>query len=137
MAGTLKINWGVFLVGLGFLNFRLCACKTSTLATPPVHFALVTFWRWSLANYLLGLASNLNLPDLSFPSSQDYRWATSAQLNRGFFQWCKQGPWKRVNRCFVFQITCHKPYKNGWTTALSNRNIMWATDTILNFVVLL
>jgi hypothetical protein len=26
-------------------------------------------WRWGLANYLPGLALNLNLPDLSLPSS--------------------------------------------------------------------
>jgi hypothetical protein len=27
------------------------------------------FWRWGLMNYLPRLASNLNLPDLSLPSS--------------------------------------------------------------------
>jgi hypothetical protein len=31
------------------------------------------FWRWGLENYLPGLASNCN-PDLSLPSSWDYRY---------------------------------------------------------------
>jgi hypothetical protein len=35
---------------------------------PPVHFALVIFWWWSLVNYLPGLASKHNLPKLSLPS---------------------------------------------------------------------
>jgi hypothetical protein len=31
------------------------------------------FWRWGLENYLPGLALNLDLPNLSLPSSWDYR----------------------------------------------------------------
>jgi hypothetical protein len=31
------------------------------------------FWRWGLENYLPGLASNLDPPDLSLPRSEDYR----------------------------------------------------------------
>jgi hypothetical protein len=40
---------------------------------PPSPFLLWLFWRWSLANYLLGLALNCDLPNLSFPNSKDYR----------------------------------------------------------------
>jgi hypothetical protein len=31
------------------------------------------FWRWGLLNYLPRLASNHDPPNLSIPSSQDYR----------------------------------------------------------------
>jgi hypothetical protein len=39
-------------------------------ATPLVHFALVV-WKRGLMNYLPGLASNLDPPDLNLPNSQD------------------------------------------------------------------
>jgi hypothetical protein len=31
------------------------------------------FWRWNPMNYLTGLASNLDPPNCSLPSSYDYR----------------------------------------------------------------
>jgi hypothetical protein len=37
------------------------------------HFALVILEMGGLMNYLLGLASNHDTPDLNLPSSQDYR----------------------------------------------------------------
>jgi hypothetical protein len=61
-------------VGLG-LNSRLGAYKVgflTTWATFPVHFALLIF-EVSSPNYLSGLASNHNTPDLSLPSRQDCR----------------------------------------------------------------
>jgi hypothetical protein len=36
-------------------------------------FCSELFWRWSLSNFLPGLASNINPSDFSLPSSQDYR----------------------------------------------------------------
>jgi hypothetical protein len=56
-----------FFVGLGFEFRDSCLqsrCSTSWI-TPPVHFALVTFWKWGLTNYLPGLALNSNPPNLS------------------------------------------------------------------------
>jgi hypothetical protein len=40
-----------------------------TWVTPPVQFALVIFGDRNLTNYLSGLASSHNPPDLSLPSS--------------------------------------------------------------------
>jgi hypothetical protein len=50
--------------------------------TPPVHFALVSVELGS-PQYLLELASNCDPPDLSLPSSKDYRCEhlTSVPLN--------------------------------------------------------
>jgi hypothetical protein len=60
------------------INF-FCVCGTGVCfklakqklyrfwAPPPVHF-LWLFWRWGLMNYLPGLASNCDPPDLSLSS---------------------------------------------------------------------
>jgi hypothetical protein len=43
--------------------------RSTTRATPPVHFALVIFGDGGLTNYLPRLTSNPDLPDLSLLSS--------------------------------------------------------------------
>jgi hypothetical protein len=57
--------------GLGVLC--LLGRHSITQSTPPVHFALVILEMGSLMNYLPGLASHHDPPDLSLPSSWDYR----------------------------------------------------------------
>jgi hypothetical protein len=59
-----------FVVGLRFELGALHLQSKHSIAwvIPPVYFALVIFWRWSLLNYLPQLASNHDPPDLSFPS---------------------------------------------------------------------
>jgi hypothetical protein len=44
------------------------------------------FWRWSLSNYLPGLASNCDPPGFSLLSSQDYRRESPAPGYRLFFK---------------------------------------------------
>jgi hypothetical protein len=53
------------------LNSGLCIYKAGALLLEPhLKFILLwLFWRWSLLNYLLGLASNSDLSNLSLPSS--------------------------------------------------------------------
>jgi hypothetical protein len=47
------------------------------------------FCRWHLSNYLLRLALNLNPPDFSFSSSQDYRCEPHAPaFSRNFERYC-------------------------------------------------
>jgi hypothetical protein len=59
-------------VGLGF-ELRALHLQNryfTAWATPPVHFALVIFWKWvGLENYLSGLALNHDPPNLILPSS--------------------------------------------------------------------
>jgi hypothetical protein len=56
----------IFLV----LGFELRAYTLSHSTSP---FFVKGFSRWGLSNYLPGLASNLDPPDLCLLSSQDYR----------------------------------------------------------------
>jgi hypothetical protein len=53
------------------LNSGLCTCKSGALWLQSILLWL--FWRWSLKNYLPGLALNCNPPDLSLPSTWDYK----------------------------------------------------------------
>jgi hypothetical protein len=79
MAGPTFCFSLVFLVGLGFeLGFTLAKQVLRAGALPlESHLQSISlwlfFWRWSLMNYLTGLASNPDPPDLSLPSSKDYR----------------------------------------------------------------
>jgi hypothetical protein len=52
------------------LNSGLCALLLAPLLPSSL---LWLFWRWSLTNSLARLASNLDPPDLSLPSSWDCR----------------------------------------------------------------
>jgi hypothetical protein len=65
----------VFSVGLCFgLRTKCLQSRHSTpWATLPVHFALVILEGGGLTNYLPGLSLNLDPPNFSLPSSQDYR----------------------------------------------------------------
>jgi hypothetical protein len=48
----------------------LCACKAGALSLE-LYLLSILLWlfcKWGLVNYLLGLASNLDPPDLGFPS---------------------------------------------------------------------
>jgi hypothetical protein len=60
---TYSFSFFFFLVGLGFELRALCLQRR---AMPPVHFVLVNF-RDRYKNYLLGLASNHDSPDLGLP----------------------------------------------------------------------
>jgi hypothetical protein len=56
------------------LNAGLCECTGGTLPFEPyLYLSMVIFRDGSLANYLPWLAYNLDPPDLSLPSSWDYR----------------------------------------------------------------
>jgi hypothetical protein len=57
------------------LDSGFCACKANAVPLDPhlQSILLWLYWRWGLENYLPGLASNLDLPDLSLSSSQVYR----------------------------------------------------------------
>jgi hypothetical protein len=59
-----------FLVGLGFeLRALHLQSKCSVLETHFQTILLWLFWRWDLANYLPGLALNLDPPCISLPSN--------------------------------------------------------------------
>jgi hypothetical protein len=77
------LSFFFFLWWAGILNSGLHACKVGFLLLKlhpsPVHFADY-FGDGGLTNYLPWLAWNQDLPDLSLPSTYDYRWATSTQL---------------------------------------------------------
>jgi hypothetical protein len=47
-------------------------------------------WRWGLVNYLPGLASNSDPPNLSLPSNWDYKCATCAQFDGVFLLFLSQ-----------------------------------------------
>jgi hypothetical protein len=57
------------------LHSGLHDCKASILLFEPhlLSISLWLFWRWGLINYLSGLTLN-HSPDLSLPSSKDYRY---------------------------------------------------------------
>jgi hypothetical protein len=57
------------------LNSGLHTCKAGALPLEPhIQFIVLwLFWRWDLTNYLYGLASNLDPPNLSLSSCSDYR----------------------------------------------------------------
>jgi hypothetical protein len=57
------------------LNLSFTLCKADALLLEPhlQSISLWLFWRWGLANYLLGLVSKCDPPDLSLPNSWDYR----------------------------------------------------------------
>jgi hypothetical protein len=60
-----------FLVGLGFELRQALYCLNHT--SRPFCSHLHPIWRWGLMNYLPWLASSLDPPNLSLPSSQDDR----------------------------------------------------------------
>jgi hypothetical protein len=61
-----------FFGGTGIWTQGFCACKTGFLPLEShVHLTLIIFGDGGLTNYLPGLASNHNPPDLSCPRSQD------------------------------------------------------------------
>jgi hypothetical protein len=60
----------IFLVGQGFALAKQALNCLSHTSSP---FLLWLFWRWGLVNYLSGLAFNCCPPDLSLPSSWDYK----------------------------------------------------------------
>jgi hypothetical protein len=66
VTGFFPFSKNIFLVGQGFH-----ACKVGTVLLEPhlQPILLQLFWRWNLKDYLPGLASNHNPPDLSLPSS--------------------------------------------------------------------
>jgi hypothetical protein len=61
-------------VGVEF-EFRALNWQRGAVLLEPhlLSILLWLFWRWGLTNYLLRLASNNNPPNLSLPSSQNYR----------------------------------------------------------------
>jgi hypothetical protein len=68
---SISVTFFFFLVGLGF-ELRVSPLQSRHSAawtTPPVHFALLIFGDGGLMNYLPGLASNCDTPNLSLPSS--------------------------------------------------------------------
>jgi hypothetical protein len=73
-------------MGLG-LNSGLHVCKAGALLLEPhlQSILLWLFWRWDLANYLPGLAWKHASPDLSLPSSLDYRHESQALGNIIYF----------------------------------------------------
>jgi hypothetical protein len=62
---NLNFFWWDWGLNSGLLHLQ--SWCSSIWATPPVRFTLVM--RWGLMNYLPGLASNCQSPNLSFPSS--------------------------------------------------------------------
>jgi hypothetical protein len=65
------------------LNSGICTCKAGTLLLE-LHLQLILlwlFWRWGLMNYLPGLASNHNPPNLSLSKYLGLQvWATGTWL---------------------------------------------------------
>jgi hypothetical protein len=43
--------------------------RSTSWDMPPVHFAIVLFWKWGLMNYLPWMALNHDPPDLNLLSS--------------------------------------------------------------------
>jgi hypothetical protein len=71
-----------------FVLFLWYGVWTQGLQLQPLcqPFFMKGFLRYGLTNYLPGLASNHDPPDLCLPTSYDYRWSTSAWLRLFFFR---------------------------------------------------
>jgi hypothetical protein len=86
------------------------------------------FWRWGFRNYLPGLASSLDPPDLSLLSSYDYRREPPGP--GFFFPFC----WDRVMQCSLCGTqTLWPPTSASWVLGLQ----LCATMSSSSFVFLL
>jgi hypothetical protein len=63
----------MFLPGAGLDSNLLAYSLPYNWEHRHIHHAWLISWDGGLANFLPGLASNCNLPDLCLPSSRDYR----------------------------------------------------------------
>jgi hypothetical protein len=75
IAGGVYYSFSLFLFFFFLVKWDLnkgdYTCKAAALQLEPLLQSILhwLFWRWGLKNYLSGLASNCDPPDLSLPSS--------------------------------------------------------------------